>query len=129
MQAGRIGIIAAMTRRLSLIFGLLIGVMWMGGVIFGNLGDTTVLGNIRTFHFNTYRVVGWAFIGGALTLTAGAGFFGCGVATGTSDRVELYLAKAAERKARRTREWMGHAVRGCSANQVQMGRRVLATGS
>jgi len=65
-----------MTRRLNLIFGLLIGVMWMGEVIFGNLGDTTVLGNVRTFHFNTYRIVGWAFIGGALALTAVAGFLG-----------------------------------------------------
>ena len=28
-----------------------------------------------------------------------SGFFGCGVATWTTDRVELYLAKAAEREA------------------------------
>ena len=65
-----------MTRRLNLICGLLVGVIWMGEVIFGNLGDTTVLGNVRTFHFGAYRVVGWAFISGALALTAGAGFLG-----------------------------------------------------
>src|SRR5215471_482831 len=41
--AWRTATIAAMTRRLTLIFGLL-GVMWMGEVIFENLGDTTVLG-------------------------------------------------------------------------------------
>ena len=29
-----------------------------GQMIFRNLGDTTVLGNVRTFHFETYRAVG-----------------------------------------------------------------------
>lgn len=74
--AWRTGTIAAMTRRLNLIFGLFIGVMWMGEIIFGNLGDTTVLGNFRTFHFHAYRVVGWSFISGAVLLTGFAGLFG-----------------------------------------------------
>jgi hypothetical protein len=65
-----------MTRRLSLTFGLLIGAMWAGEVIFGNLGETAMLGNVRTLHFATYRLVGWAFIGSALVLTAVAGFVG-----------------------------------------------------
>ncbi len=65
-----------MTRKLSLTFGLLISVFWMAEVIFGNLGDTTVLGNFRTLHFHTYRIVGWLLISGALLFTMLAGFFG-----------------------------------------------------
>lgn len=46
----------------------------------------------------------WPVLAAALTLgcpiwTEDADFFGCGVATWTTDRVESYLAKAAERKA------------------------------
>jgi hypothetical protein len=58
-----------MTRNPNLIPGLLIGAMWMGEIIFGNLGDTAVLGNIRTFDFKTYRVIGSLFIGGAIAFT------------------------------------------------------------
>jgi hypothetical protein len=65
-----------MTRRLSLIFGLLIGAMWMGEVIFGNLGETPVLGNIRTLHVTNYHLVVWTFIDSAFALTAVAGFIG-----------------------------------------------------
>jgi hypothetical protein len=68
--------IFTMTRKLNLAFGLLIGLMWMGEVTFGNLGDTAVLGNFRTVHFHAYRLVVWSFIGGALLLTVFAGLFG-----------------------------------------------------
>ena len=40
-------IFAAMEKRLSIIFGLLIGAMWMGEVLLGNLAGTSVLGNRR----------------------------------------------------------------------------------
>ncbi len=45
----------------------------------------------------------WPVLAAALALdcpiwTEDTDFFGCGVATWTTDRVELYLAKAAERK-------------------------------
>ncbi|HTF70058.1 MAG TPA: hypothetical protein VK638_46010 [Edaphobacter sp.] len=69
-------LVAAVIRRLSLIFGLLIGTMWMGEVLFGNLGDTAVLGNVRTLHFHAYRAIGWSFICGALAFTALSGFYG-----------------------------------------------------
>jgi hypothetical protein len=64
-----------MIRRLSVFFGILIGAMWMGEVIFGNLGDTYVLGNFRTFHVHASRMVGWSFICGALAFTVLAGFY------------------------------------------------------
>jgi hypothetical protein len=64
-----------MPKRLVWIFGLLIGVAWMGEILFGNLGDTPVLGNFRTFHLHIYRTIGWSFIAGAVVLTGLAGFF------------------------------------------------------
>jgi hypothetical protein len=64
-----------MIRRLSLFFGIAIGTMWMGEVVFGNLGDTSVLGNLRTVHVHAYRVIGWSFIFGALAFTMLAGFY------------------------------------------------------
>jgi hypothetical protein len=74
--------ISAMVRRLSLVFGLLIGGMWMGEIILGNLGDTAVLGNYRTVHSQAYRTIGWCFIGGALAATALGGFI-CAYRTGS----------------------------------------------
>jgi hypothetical protein len=41
-------------QRLSLIFGLIGGGMWMGLLILGNLGGTAVLGNIRDNHPRVY---------------------------------------------------------------------------
>lgn len=61
--------------RLSLFFGLLIGGAWMGEILTGNLGDTPLLGNLRTFDLHTYRTIGWSFSIGAVVLTAVAGFF------------------------------------------------------
>ena len=66
---------AVMLRRLIWMFGLLIGIAWMGEILSGNLGDTSLLGNLRTFHLHTYRTIGWSFITGAVVLTALAGFF------------------------------------------------------
>jgi hypothetical protein len=71
----RVTLVGAMIRRLSLVFGLVIGMMWMAEILFGNLGDTSILGNLRTFHFHAYRIVGWSFIWGALVFTALSGFY------------------------------------------------------
>jgi hypothetical protein len=68
-------LITAVIRRLSLLFGILIGMMWMAELLFGNLGDTSILGNVRTFHFHAYRIIGWSFIWGALAFTALSGFY------------------------------------------------------
>jgi hypothetical protein len=64
-----------MIRRLTMLFGLLIGSMWVVQILFGNLGDTSVLGNLRTFHFHAYHVVGWSLIWGALAFTLLSGFY------------------------------------------------------
>jgi hypothetical protein len=39
-----------MEKRLSILFGLLIGTMWMGEVLLGNLGGTSVFGCLRDVH-------------------------------------------------------------------------------
>jgi hypothetical protein len=62
-----------MVRRLILIFSLLIGAAWMGEILFGNLGDTPLLENVRTFHLHTYRTIGWSFVSTAVAFTALAG--------------------------------------------------------
>jgi hypothetical protein len=62
-----------MIRRYSLVFGLMIGLMWMGEILYGNLGDTPILGNVRTLP--EYRVVGWLFTGGALLFTMLSGIY------------------------------------------------------
>lgn len=61
-------------RRLILTFSLLIGVIWMAQILFGNLADTPLLGNYRTGHQHTYRAMGWTLISIAVALTAAAGF-------------------------------------------------------
>ncbi|MGH9646382.1 MAG: hypothetical protein ACRD4E_06150 [Bryobacteraceae bacterium] len=63
-----------MTRKLILIFGVLIGASWMGEVLFGNLGDTPLFENFRMFHPYAYRTIGWSFVSGAVAFTALAGF-------------------------------------------------------
>jgi len=35
-----------MEKKLSIVFGLLIGGMWLGEILLGNLGGTSVLGNL-----------------------------------------------------------------------------------
>ncbi|MGC1299707.1 MAG: hypothetical protein WA869_32175 [Alloacidobacterium sp.] len=62
-----------MERRLSIIFGLLIGAMWMGEVLLGNLGGTSVFGNLRDFHPRVYALAP-LFALSAVGLTAIGGF-------------------------------------------------------
>jgi hypothetical protein len=57
-----------MERKLSTIFGLLIGIMWMGEILLGNLGGTAVFGNLRDVHPRVYAMAGW-FALGAVGLT------------------------------------------------------------
>jgi hypothetical protein len=61
-----------MQKRLAIIFGLLIGAMWMGEVLLGNLGGTSVLGNLRDFHPSIYALAP-LFAWGAVAVTAVAG--------------------------------------------------------
>jgi hypothetical protein len=60
--------ITAMEKRLSIIFGLLIGGMWMGEILLGNLGGTSVFGNLRDVHPRVYALAGW-FAVGAVAIT------------------------------------------------------------
>lgn len=72
-----IGVIVcrAMEKKLSIIFGLLIGVMWMGEILLGNLGGTSVFGNLRDVHPRVYAIADWCALG-AVGL---AGMGGCTV--------------------------------------------------
>jgi hypothetical protein len=63
----------AMKKRLSIIFGLLVGAMWTGEVVSGNLGGTAVLGNLRETHPDIYGLAGWLALG-AVGMTAVGGF-------------------------------------------------------
>jgi hypothetical protein len=47
--------------------------MWMGEVLAGNLGDTVVMGNLRTLHPGAYRAVSELFVVGAVILPGFAG--------------------------------------------------------
>jgi hypothetical protein len=64
-----------MIRRFSLFFGLLIGAMWTGEILFGNLGDTYLLGNFRTVHSHAFHLLVWSFIYAALVFTALSGLY------------------------------------------------------
>ncbi len=55
--------ITAMERKLSTIFGLLIGIMWMGEILLGNLAGTAVFGNLRHVHPRVYAMAGWFALG------------------------------------------------------------------
>jgi hypothetical protein len=61
-----------MERRLSIIFGLLIGGMWMGEILLGNLGGTSVFGNLSELHPRIYAMAGW-FAVGAVGITGMGG--------------------------------------------------------
>ena len=50
-------------KKLSLIFGLLIGGMWMGEIVLGNLGGTSVLWSLRDVHPGIYRIAAWFALG------------------------------------------------------------------
>jgi hypothetical protein len=69
-----------MEKKLSTIFGLLIGGMWMGEILLGNLGGTSVFGNVRDVHPRFYAMAGW-FALGALGVT-GIGGLVAGYQTG-----------------------------------------------
>jgi hypothetical protein len=43
-----------MEKRFSVIFGVLIGAMWMGEVLLGNLGGTFIFGDLRDSHPRVY---------------------------------------------------------------------------
>jgi hypothetical protein len=53
---------------LSWTFGLLIGAMWTGEVLLGNLGGTSVFGNLRDSHPRIYSMAGW-FVVAAVAAT------------------------------------------------------------
>jgi hypothetical protein len=56
-------LVVAKERKLSTIFGLLIGGMWMGEILLGNLGGTPVLGNLRDVHPHVYAMADWFALG------------------------------------------------------------------
>jgi hypothetical protein len=61
-----------MEKRLSITFGLLIGAMWAGQILIGNLGGTTVFGHLRDMHPRVYALGGWC-AAGAVVLAGLAG--------------------------------------------------------
>jgi hypothetical protein len=50
-------------KQLSIIFGLLIGGMWMGEILLENLGGTSVFGNFCDVHPHVYAIGGWCALG------------------------------------------------------------------
>jgi hypothetical protein len=59
-------------RTLSWHFGLVIGAMWTGEVLLGNLGGTSIFGNLRDSHPRIYAMAGWFVIAAvAATLLSG----------------------------------------------------------
>jgi hypothetical protein len=59
----RIVTLIAVERRLSIFFGVLIGGMWMGEVLLGNLGGTSVFGNLRDSSPRLYALTPWFAVG------------------------------------------------------------------
>jgi hypothetical protein len=57
---------------MSRVFGSLMGSMWMGYVLFANLGGTSVLGTLNQFHPGVYAMTSW-FAAGAVAFTAMGG--------------------------------------------------------
>jgi hypothetical protein len=60
-------------RDMSWLFGLLIGAMWIGEILLGNLSGTPVFGNLGQGHPEVYRVAAW-FAVAAVGMTAAGGF-------------------------------------------------------
>jgi len=60
-----------MEKRLSILFGLLIGGMWIGEVLLGNLGGTPVSGNLRDFHPHIYALAPWFALGAVVVTLVG----------------------------------------------------------
>jgi hypothetical protein len=64
--------LSIMEKCLSIFFGLLIGGMWIGEVLLGNLGGTPVFGNLRDFHPHIYALAPWFALGAVgVTLVGG----------------------------------------------------------
>jgi hypothetical protein len=63
--------ITDMEKRLSIVFGLLIGGMWMGEILLGNLGGTSVFGNLRDAHPRVYATAGWFALGAVVVAGIG----------------------------------------------------------
>jgi hypothetical protein len=63
----------ATVSRLAIFFGLLVGAMWAGEILAGNLGDTALLGQLRTVNNPLYLTIGRSFIGLAVALSVVAG--------------------------------------------------------
>jgi hypothetical protein len=61
-----------MEKNLSIGFGLLIGGMWMGGIVLGNLGGAPVFGNLRDIHPRIYAIAGWCALGAVFFTALGA---------------------------------------------------------
>ena len=99
---------AAMPRRLIWIFGLLIGVAWMGEILLGNLDDIPLLAAFRMSHLHGSGTMVWGFVSGAVAFTALAGLVASRhpvgyleVPSATARRVRLQdagLARAAHRQ-------------------------------
>jgi hypothetical protein len=64
-----------MEKKLSIIFGILIGAMWMGEILLGNLGGTPVFGNLRAAHPDVYGMAVW-FALAAVGVTGFCGLVG-----------------------------------------------------
>jgi hypothetical protein len=56
-------------RTLSWHFGLVIGAMWTGEVLLGNLGGTSIFGNLRDSHPRIYAMAGWFVIAAVAATT------------------------------------------------------------
>jgi len=56
-------------KQLGTVFGILIGAAWVGEILLGNLGGTTVLGNLRE-HYAQIDHLAASFAVGAVALTA-----------------------------------------------------------
>jgi hypothetical protein len=56
-------LITDMEKKLSIILGFLIGGMWMGEILLGNLGGTSVFGNLRDVHPRVYAMAAWFALG------------------------------------------------------------------
>src|SRR6516165_9355185 len=72
MSVKKTATLIAVEKRLSVFFGLLIGGMWMGEVLWGNLGGTSVFGNLRDSSPRLHALAAWFAIG-AVSVTAMGG--------------------------------------------------------
>jgi hypothetical protein len=55
-------------RSLGTFFGIVIGGMWTGLLLPGNLGGTSVMGNLRDTHPGIYGMTGWFIVGALMAI-------------------------------------------------------------